>query len=83
MAPRTPVSGVDWADEAVFGSSGVLTVFVNWPRWRLLFFFKIGFLIELQKVTEISKLCSISDMLRAADHAGVTVCNRHRESFVD
>jgi hypothetical protein len=33
-------------------------------------------------VTNISggKLGSISDMLRAANHAGVTVCNRHRES---
>jgi hypothetical protein len=31
-------------------------------------------------VTKISKLGSISDMLRATYHAGVTVCNRDRES---
>ncbi len=30
---------------------------------------------RLIKVTEVSKLCSISDMLRAANHAGVTVRN--------
>ncbi len=43
-------------------------------------FFLNWVLIELVKVTEISKLCSISDVLRAANHAGVTVRNRHRES---
>jgi hypothetical protein len=33
------------------------------------------------KVTNSPKLGSISDMLRATNHAGITVCNRDRESF--
>ncbi len=39
----------------------------------------IGFLLS-HKMTNSPKLGSISDMLRAANHAGVTVCNRDRES---
>jgi hypothetical protein len=59
-----------------------LTSTVNGYETGLFFRF---FLIKLgsysvTKVTKISKLGSISDMLRATYHADVTVCNRDRES---
>jgi hypothetical protein len=47
------------------------------------FSLKLGSYLGAKTVTKISKLGSISDMLRATNHAAsgvtVTVCNRDRE----
>jgi hypothetical protein len=44
--------------------------------WLHALFFKVGFLLSY---INRPKLGSVSDMLRAANHAGVTVCNRDRD----